>query len=58
MENFDLALKIGEKQENMRGYLYFMAPEVIDSDSFSFSSDIYSLGIILINLANGNPPFY
>lgn len=34
-----------------------MAPELISSDSYDYSIDIWSTGIVLLELLNGNPPY-
>ena len=39
------------------GTMVFMAPERLDQTSYSFASDIWSLGLTMINAATGKPPW-
>ncbi|PKY46879.1 kinase-like protein [Rhizophagus irregularis] len=40
------------------GILPYIAPEVLSGESYTFSSDIYSFGIIMAELSSGKTPFY
>ncbi|RIB21905.1 kinase-like domain-containing protein, partial [Gigaspora rosea] len=40
------------------GIMPYIAPEVLNKKQYSFSSDIYSLGMIMWELTSGNRPFY
>src|SRR5438128_3116147 len=41
----------------IQGVLPYIAPEVLRSHKFTQESDIYSFGIIMHQIANGEPPF-
>jgi len=41
----------------IQGVLPYIAPEVLHSHKFTQKSDIYSFGIIMHQIANGEPPF-
>ena len=40
------------------GSIYWMAPEVVRGELYCFAADIWSLGIVLLELVNGEPPFF
>lgn len=50
--------KIVTLQNTVVGTPYWMAPEVIELNGATTSSDIWSLGCTIIELLTGNPPFY
>ncbi|GBB97339.1 hypothetical protein RclHR1_02970014 [Rhizophagus clarus] len=48
-----------QKSDNkIYGVLPYIAPEVLNREPYTSSSDIYSFGIIMIELSFGKPPFY
>ncbi|EXX66395.1 Pkh1p [Rhizophagus irregularis DAOM 197198w] len=40
------------------GVMPYIAPEVLDGESYTSSSDIYSFGVVMAELSSGKPPFY
>ncbi|GBB87621.1 hypothetical protein RclHR1_01410004 [Rhizophagus clarus] len=40
------------------GVMPYIAPEVLNGESYTSSSDIYSVGVIMAELSSGKPPFY
>jgi serine/threonine protein kinase len=40
------------------GVLPYIAPEVLNGEPYTFSSDIYSFGVIMTEISSGKPPFY
>jgi serine/threonine-protein kinase ULK4 len=49
---------IHNQNEKKKGTPCYMAPELFEVGSvYSFSSDLWALGCILYELAQGNPPF-
>jgi hypothetical protein len=40
------------------GVLPYIAPEVLNKEPYTLSSDIYSFGVIMAELSSGKPPFY
>jgi serine/threonine protein kinase len=39
------------------GVLPYMAPEIINGKPYTFASDIYSFGIIMVEVSTGKPPY-
>ncbi|RGB31169.1 kinase-like domain-containing protein, partial [Rhizophagus diaphanus] len=42
----------------IRGVLPYIAPEVLNEEPYTLSSDIYSFGVIMAELSSGKSPFY
>src|SRR5207247_3674491 len=40
------------------GVLPYVAPEVLNGESYTSSSDIYSFGVIMAEISSGKPPFH
>src|SRR4051812_29156763 len=39
------------------GVLPYIAPEVLDGKPYTFASDVYSFGIIMVEISTGKPPY-
>src|SRR4051812_13439079 len=39
------------------GVLPYIAPEVLDGKPYTFASDVYSFGIIMVEMSTGKPPY-
>ena len=39
------------------GVLPYIAPEVLDGKPYTFESDVYSFGIIMVEVSTGKPPY-
>jgi len=46
-----------EKAKTMVGTPYYLSPEIIENKPYNFSSDIWSLGVVLYELCTLKPPF-
>ncbi len=42
---------------NVCGVLPYIAPEILNKKPYTFASDIYSFGIIMIEVSTGKPPY-
>ncbi|EXX50657.1 uncharacterized protein OCT59_012697 [Rhizophagus irregularis] len=40
------------------GVMPYIAPEILNGEPYTSSSDIYSVGVIMAELSSGKPPFY
>ena len=49
--------KVIKSDENIVGSPYWMAPELMAGESFGYPIDIWSLGILCRELAEGQPPY-
>ena len=57
--DFGLIKKIlNEKIHKGGGTLYYMAPEIMEGNGYSFEIDIWAIGIIIYQLILGKYPFY
>ncbi|EXX53191.1 Pkh1p [Rhizophagus irregularis DAOM 197198w] len=46
-----------KSDDKICGVLPYIAPEVLNKEPYSLSSDIYSFGVIMAELSSGKPPF-
>ncbi|GBB99980.1 hypothetical protein RclHR1_00370021 [Rhizophagus clarus] len=56
----DLGLAQSSKHDsnsNVSGVLPYIAPEVLDGKPYTFASDIYSFGIIMVEISTGKSPY-
>ena len=58
LADFGVATKSNLSESSVVGTPYWMAPEVIELTGATTSSDIWSLGCTVIELLDGNPPYY
>ena len=47
--------KLGDK---ICGVLPYIAPEVLNGEQYTSSSDIYSFGVVMTEVSSGKPPFH
>lgn len=50
-------IKNGEKRKSFAGTLRFVAPEMLSEEGYNEKIDIWALGMILLEMAEGAPPF-
>lgn len=61
LADFGYTAELSDKDELRRsivGTPYWMAPEVIKNEPYNFSVDIWSLGVLCIEMADGMPPYH
>ncbi|GFR52579.1 hypothetical protein Agub_g15172 [Astrephomene gubernaculifera] len=60
LADFGVAAKLGEVEErrDVVGTPYWMAPEVIEMTQVTSSSDIWSVGCLIVELLTGYPPYF
>ena len=47
-----------KSKDKICGVLPYIAPEVLNGEPYTLSSDIYSFGVVMTELSSGKPPFY
>src|SRR6266498_4069224 len=59
ISDFGLSQSISNSSSstNACGVLPYMAPEILDKKPYTFASDIYSFGIIMVEVSTGKPPY-
>ncbi|KAI0221565.1 hypothetical protein L0F63_001296 [Massospora cicadina] len=58
--DFGLAINLDSQNWELReicGTINYISPEVIERRPYTFSSDVWSLGCVLVALLTGSPPF-
>jgi serine/threonine protein kinase len=60
ISDFGLSGPSNEQKSDSKlcGVLPYIAPEVLNGEPYTLSSDIYSFGVIMTELSSGMPPFY
>ncbi|KPV72270.1 uncharacterized protein RHOBADRAFT_47116 [Rhodotorula graminis WP1] len=59
LADFGVATRVGSLPDSsVVGSPYWMAPEVVDQSGASPSSDIWSLGALVVELLTGKPPYH
>ncbi|POG68993.1 kinase-like domain-containing protein [Rhizophagus irregularis DAOM 181602=DAOM 197198] len=60
ISDFGLSGPANEQKLNDKvyGVMPFVAPEVLNGKPYTSSADIYSLGVVMVEVSSGKPPFY
>ena len=60
VSDFGLSGPSNEQKSDYKicGVLPYIAPEVLNGEPYTLSSDIYSFGVVMAELSSGKPPFY
>ena len=54
---FATDIKPGEKMSDTVGTLDYISPEIVEGRSYDHTTDIWSLGVMIYELATGKAPF-
>src|SRR5688572_7584525 len=58
ISDFGLSQSINNNSSlSVCGVLPYIAPEVLDKKPHTFASDVYSIGIIMVEMSTGKPPY-
>ncbi|POG69460.1 kinase-like domain-containing protein [Rhizophagus irregularis DAOM 181602=DAOM 197198] len=60
ISDFGLSGPVNEQKSDGKvyGVMPYIAPEVLNGEPYTSSSDIYSLGVFMAEFSSGKPPFY
>ncbi|CAB5379888.1 unnamed protein product [Rhizophagus irregularis] len=60
ISDFGLSGPVNEQKSDGKvyGVMPYIAPEVLNGEPYTSSSDIYSVGVVMAELSSGKPPFY
>src|SRR5205085_11708330 len=47
-----------KSDDKICGVLPYIAPEVLNKEPYTLSSDIYSFGVVMAEVSSGKPPFH
>ena len=57
ISDFGISREISPLMTSQRGAKYWMAPEVVKQKEYGAKVDVWSLGIMAIELIEGEPPY-
>jgi serine/threonine protein kinase len=57
ISDLGLAQSVNSSSTFLCGVLPYIAPEILNGKPYSFASDIYSFGIIMVEVSTGKPPY-
>ncbi|EXX58284.1 Mkk2p [Rhizophagus irregularis DAOM 197198w] len=57
ISDFGLCGPVDKQLGNIYGNLPYIAPEIFEGKGYDFSSDIYSIGMLMWEISSGEPPF-
>lgn len=58
LADFGVATRVGGIDRSVVGSPYWMAPEVVEQSGATTASDIWSVGCVVIELLEGQPPYH